>query len=182
MVRELLERARAAGLTLTPEPGGKLRVRGPNTQEARAILDELRRHKAEVLQALTRGTTEGEGGRPSPSPLGPLASYALSLGALPPLKFTLRETEDEEADARLMARVSETLKEFSGTQPVIMTVHTLDGRRRRFLWRAEASRGLRFALARLLREHALGRQSGGALDKCHEDARGRGPKEAPPTV
>jgi hypothetical protein len=157
---ELVERARALGLVLTPEPGGRLRVRGPDTPETRAVLEELRRHKAEVLQVLTGGTAEGRVGLPAPSALGPLASYALSLGALPPLKFTLRETEDEEGDARFMARVAELLREFPGQQAVVMTIVTLDGRRLRFLWRAEASRGLRYALARLLREHALGRLEG----------------------
>jgi hypothetical protein len=92
--------------------------------------------------------------------LGPLASYALSLGALPPLRFTLRETEDEEADAALMARVAELLREFPGQQAVVMTIVCLDGRRRRLLWRAEASGGLRRALARLLRERALARLEG----------------------
>ena len=156
-VVELVERARALGLVLTHEPGGRLRVRGPDTPETRAVLEELRQHKAEVLQVLTGGTAEGRVNLPAPSTLGPLASHALSLGALPPLRFTLRETEDEEADARFMARVAELLREFPGQQAVVMTVVALDGRRRRFLWRAEASRSLRFALARLLRERALAR-------------------------
>jgi hypothetical protein len=151
---ELVERARELGLVLKPEPGGRLRVRGPDTPETRAVLEELRRCKAEVLALLAKW---GEESRESPRPLGPLGSYALSLGALPPLRFTLRETGDEAADGALMARVGELLREFPGRQAVAMTIVTLDGRRRRFLWRAEASRGLRRALARLLREPALAR-------------------------
>jgi len=151
---ELMGRARALGLVLKPEPGGRLRVRGPDTPETRAVLEELRRCKAEVL-ALLAGRSEES--RESPRPLGPLASCALSLGALPPLRFTLRETGDEAADGALMARVGELLREFPGRQAVVMTIVTLDGRRRRFLWRAEVSRDLRRALARLLREPALAR-------------------------
>jgi hypothetical protein len=145
--RELLRRARELGLTLTPE-GDRLRVKGPDSPEARELLRELRVHKAELLHLLKL-----------PRPVSPLAAYALELGARAPLKFTLRESEDEAEDSRLMAKVKAIIDEFPGQDAIVMTVVTLEGRRRRFLWRAESSKGLRFALAALLRERALSQRA-----------------------
>lgn len=156
--QELVRRARALGLELALAPGGQLRYRGPNTPEVQELLAQLREHKAEVLLAL-RADRGFVGDRnlqipPAPGhpgPVSPLTAAALSQGAHPPCKFTLRETADEEADCQLMARIAQLLSEFPGQDPIVMTIVTLDGRRRRFLWRASVTRELRWGLARLLR-------------------------------
>ena len=53
-VQELLQRAKVNGLTVSLE-GGKLKVRTPQEPqgEVRALIEELRQHKGEVLEALT---------------------------------------------------------------------------------------------------------------------------------
>lgn len=163
-VHELLRRAQALGLALTPIEGGHLRIQGPDSPEARELLEELREHKEEVLLALQAGggavgDTDSRPHHPlavlaTPRPLRPLVDFALSQGARPPCKFTLRETADEEADCQLVARIAQLLSEFPGQDPIVMAIVTLDGRRRRFLWRASVTRELRLGLARLLREWA----------------------------
>jgi len=52
-VWELLERAKANGLAVSLE-GGKLKVRAPQEPrgETRALVEELRQHKAKILEAL----------------------------------------------------------------------------------------------------------------------------------
>jgi len=147
-VHELLRRAEAVGLRLWLE-GERIRYRGPDTPEVRALLVELRQHRQAVLEAL-----QGRAAPPTPQPTGPLLDHALSMGAHPPCKFTLRESEDVEGDCQLMARIASLIGEFPGQEPVVMTIVTLDGRRRRFLWRARATRELRRELSRLLREMA----------------------------
>lgn len=156
--QELIERARALGLELTLAPGGRIRYRGPSNPEVRTLLLELREHKAEVLLALQAGGEfVGDGNPQTPQAMAtpwsvrPLLAAALSQGARPPCRFTLRETADEEADCQLVARIAQLLSEFPGQDPVVMTIVTLDGRRRRFLWRASVTRELRWGLARLLR-------------------------------
>ncbi|MCS7277005.1 MAG: hypothetical protein NZ695_08345 [Dehalococcoidia bacterium] len=140
---DLLRRARQLGLTLRVD-GGRLVVRGKRTPEVDALLRDMRPHAAELVRLLQ-----------PPRSASPLVAAALELGARPPLKFTVLETSDEAADSRFMARVAALLAEFPGQDAVVMTVRTLDGRRRRFLWRAAACPGLRRALAGLLRERAL---------------------------
>ncbi|CAN5213301.1 hypothetical protein BH18GEM1_BH18GEM1_22480 [soil metagenome] len=51
-----VDRLQALGFTLIPEPPDTIRVRwpaGPEPAEGRALIDELREHKAAVLAALT---------------------------------------------------------------------------------------------------------------------------------
>ncbi len=91
-----------------------------------------------------------------PGRVAPLVAYALRLGARPAMRLTVREGEDERADAAFVARLAELLGEFPGRDVVVLSVRTLDGRRLRLLWRAQVTRELRLAVARLLRERAVG--------------------------
>jgi hypothetical protein len=87
---------------------------------------------------------------PAPSAL---SDYAASLA--PAIRLTLHETADVPADVALLARVRAVLGEHPGVNHVDLRIVTLDGRRPRVRWRAYASRELRLALGRLLRDHAL---------------------------
>ncbi|MCS7276630.1 MAG: hypothetical protein NZ695_06425 [Dehalococcoidia bacterium] len=140
---DLLRRAHELGLTLRVD-GGRLVVRGRRTPEVDALLADMRAHSAELIRLLQ-----------PPCPASPLVAAALGMGARPALKFTVAETPDEAEDARFLARIAALLAEFPGRDAVVMTIRTLDGRRRRFLWRAAACPGLRRAVAGLLRERAL---------------------------
>lgn len=142
-VVDLLRRARELGLTLRVD-GGRLVVRGRRTPEVDALLADMRAHSAELIRLLQ-----------PPCPASPLVAAALGMGARPALKFTVHESEDETEDAKFMARLAALLAEFPGRDAVVMTIVTLEGRRRRFLWRAAACPGLRRTLAGLLRERAL---------------------------
>lgn len=74
---------------------------------------------------------------------------ALEMGAQPYCRLTLWETEDEEGDQQVMALVAQALCSSPGRQAVAVVVRALDGRRHRFLFRAEVMDELRQRLAEL---------------------------------
>lgn len=141
--QELIERARALGLELEPAPGGRIRYLGPSSPEVRALLEELREHRAEVLLALQDGGGfVGNRNLQTPLPVSPRC------------RFTLKETADVDADRQLMAAVAALISQYPGDDPVVMTIVALDGSRQRLLWRAEVTAALRRRLAGLLLERA----------------------------
>ncbi len=78
-----------------------------------------------------------------------LAEYAARFA--PAVRFTMRETDDVAGDVALLRRIHAVIAEHQpGENLVILTVKTLDGRRRSLGWRAVATPELRRGIARVL--------------------------------
>lgn len=75
---------------------------------------------------------------------------AMSMGARPAIRLTLRETTNEASDLGLLRSVVDLVHAYPGNDILLLTVVTLDGERHRFMWRVGACRELRFLLASLL--------------------------------
>ncbi len=91
-----------------------------------------------------------------PRPASALVSMAMALGARPAVRLTLRESDDVEGDVALLRSIADLLRAYPGKDVLVMRIVTLEGESRSFLWRGEASRELRLALAALLRARASG--------------------------
>lgn len=57
-ILELLARLEGQGVTLTPAPGGKLKVKGPANVVTPELLELISERKAEILEFLTTPTLE----------------------------------------------------------------------------------------------------------------------------
>ncbi len=91
----------------------------------------------------------------SPPPkAGALLRAAMAMGARPAIRITLRESDDVVGDISLLRSIVDLLQAYPGRNALVMQIVTLGGERRSFLWRVEACRELRLALAALLRARA----------------------------
>ena len=90
-----------------------------------------------------------------PQPAGALVRAAMAMGARPAIAVALRETHEVESDMALLRSIVDLLRAYPGEDVLLMRIVTLGGERRSFLWRVEACRELRLALASLLRAQAL---------------------------
>ncbi len=91
----------------------------------------------------------------SPPPeAGALLRAAMAMGARPAGRITLRESDDVDGDISLLRSIVDLLRAYPGGDALVMHIVTLRGERRSFLWRVEACRQLRLALAALLRARA----------------------------
>ena len=86
---------------------------------------------------------------------GTLPSLAAQVSEMPPVRITVRESEDVEQDTVFMQRLAAVISEYPGTNRVVCTVVTLDGRRFPVEWRAVACRQLRHRLSELVKERSL---------------------------
>lgn len=88
-----------------------------------------------------------------------LLSHALALGARPRLRLFLEETDDAEKDIARARPLFEALASHPGREAVLVTIQTLDGKRRQVLFRCRVDRGLIAAVGQALRQgHKNGRQ------------------------
>jgi hypothetical protein len=103
----------------------------------------------------------------------------MAMGARPAIAVTLRESHEVESDMALLRSIVDLLRAYPGEEVLLMRIVTLGGERRSFLWKVEACRELRLALASLLRARAVGgakwsaskssRECGSRPDASHSD-------------
>jgi hypothetical protein len=115
-----------------------------------------------------------------PQPAGALVRAAMAMGARPAIAVTLRESHEVESDMALLRSIVDLLRAYPGEDVLLMRIVTLGGERRSFLWKVEACRELRLALASLLRARAVSgakwsaskssRECGSRPDTSHSDA------------
>ena len=137
-VSELLDRLAAADVRLTVR-AGQLEYDAPKGALDEDLVDELRAHKPELIEALQH-----------PSPL---AAAAVALA--PIIRFHVSETEDVEGDVAFLRRVRLLLNKHPGSNRVRLRIRTLDCRRPLLEWQALATTELRLALGRLLAERGM---------------------------
>jgi hypothetical protein len=116
----------------------------------------------------------------SPRPAGSLVRAAMAMGARPAIAVTLRESHEVESDMALLRSIVDLLRAYPGEDVLLMRIVTLGGERCSFLWKVEACRELRLALASLLRARAVSgakwsaskssRECGARPDASHSDA------------
>ena len=87
--------------------------------------------------------------------IGPLADFASQVPGVPVIRITAYETEDVNGDAAWLHRLRELLKDHPGSNRVVLTIRTLDGRKVLAEWRALSSPGLRRGIAMLVRQRAF---------------------------
>jgi hypothetical protein len=83
----------------------------------------------------------------------------LAADLTPSLRFTLRETNDVVHDVAVLVRCRQLIEQHQpGFNRVVLTIHTLDGRRVTAQWLAIASPELRRGIAAILRSEAVRRK------------------------
>jgi len=112
----------------------------------------------------------------------------MAMGARPAIAVTLRESHEVESDMALLRSIVDLLRAYPGEDVLLMRIVTLGGERCSFLWKVEACRELRLALASLLRARAVSgakwsaskssRGCGSRPDESHSDAGALGDVEA----
>lgn len=86
-------------------------------------------------------------------PARPSALAESARFAAPPVRVTLRETENNAADIALLTDLVKVIKEYPGGNRVHLIIHELAGNKAVMEWSALASRDMRMALARTLLAH-----------------------------
>jgi hypothetical protein len=92
----------------------------------------------------------------------------MAMGARPAIAVTLRESHEVESDMALLRSIVDLLRAYPGEDVLLMRIVTLGGERRSFLWKVEACRELRLALASLLRARAVSGAKWSARESGHE--------------
>lgn len=87
-----------------------------------------------------------------PAPASALVQSARS--AAPPVRVTICETEDKDADVALLSGLVKIIKEYPGGNRVHLTIHELSGNKAVMEWSALASRDMRMGLSRVLLAHS----------------------------
>jgi hypothetical protein len=90
-----------------------------------------------------------------PQLAGTLVRTAVAMGARPAIGLTLRESHGVEGNIALLRSIVDLLRAYPGEDVLLMRIVTLDGERHFFVWKVEACRELRLALASLLRAQAI---------------------------
>ncbi|PFG75148.1 hypothetical protein A9A59_2414 [Tepidiforma thermophila] len=158
---ELLERCYGAGLKVSLADGQKLNVSVPDTPEAELLLEELRAHKQEVIDCL----------RTLPPPGGHLLRLAVELGLQPRCRCTLRPRTAEEA-ASAVGAVTELCSRNPGRDSVLVKVVRPDGSTEHHVLRAHADRGVRKAMAMIVRDCNLGGPQRAAREQARDLSEG----------
>ena len=92
-------------------------------------------------------------------PASPSALVESAMFAAPPVRATINETEDKDADIALLSDLVKVIKEYPGGNRVHLTIHELGGDKAVMEWSALASRDMRWGLARALLAHSPQRAS-----------------------
>jgi hypothetical protein len=139
--------------------------RGALTEELR---EAIAKHKAVLIHELN-GRPEATVGEPA----SPLVAYAADR--LPSIRLTFRETYDLARDFTVLDALRSAIRSYEpGGNRIRLRLTTLDGRRFLLEWRAQAERGLRLDLARVLaaegtrRSRAGGRRNDERMVVAHE--------------
>lgn len=119
--------------------GGQLVLTG---RFPRDLIDQLRPRQDEALRALALPRQ------------GSLLDTLADAPGVPRLTVTMIETEDTAGDVAILKRLVALFEAHPGANRVVLSIHQLDGTRKRVQWRACATTTLRRAVAVLLRERA----------------------------